>query len=217
MTDNYRSELYSRIRKLNFTNAQFAGQAVRLFLLYSAFFALFFGTGYLIGAGENAQGLVGDFFCAGFDDVGFFSFFKQAFSFASSDFYLALIILASGYTMLAVPVSGISLAYFGAKSGFCFSLLWQILIDSGKLSGGGATFAYLAICKLCVLTAMIFITVCARDFSYGYSDIYRRSSRPISSPESANYALVTISSAGVTVLINFIFLSFQYISPSTYI
>ncbi len=217
MTDNYRSELFSRIRKFNFTNAVVIGQAFRLFLLFCAFFIFFFGVGYLTVIGENTKSAVSDFFCAELKDSGFIYYLKQTFSFSSPDFYLALIILVSGYTMLAVPVSAFCLAYMGAKSGFCFSHLWQILIGSGKLSGGGATFAYLAICKLCVLIAVIFITICARDFSYKYSDIYRRSARPLSSPESANYALITLSSAGITVLINLLFLTFQFISPSTYI
>ncbi len=217
MTDNYRSELLSRIRKLNFTNARVSGQAFRLFLLFALFFALFFGVGYSTDIGESTKKVVIDFFCTGFSDAGFFSFVKQMFSFSSFDFYAALIILLSGYTMLAVPVSALCLAYTGSKSGYCFACLWKTLIASGKLSGGGATFAYLAICKLCVLVAVIFIALCARDFSYRYSDIYRRSSRPLSSPESANYAMITLSSAGVTVLINLLFLTFQFISPSKYI
>lgn len=217
MTDNYRSELFSRIRKFNFTNAVVIGQALRLFLLFCAFFVISFGIGYLTSITETTRSTVSDFFCTELNDSGFLSYLKQTLRFSSPDFYLALIILVSGYTMLVFPVSSCCLAYMGIKSGFCFSHLWKILIGSHTLSGGGATFAYLAICKLCVLIAVIFITICARDFSYRYSDIYRRSTRPLSSPESANYALVTLSSAGITVLINLIFLTFQFISPSTYI
>lgn len=217
MTDNYRSELFSRIRKLNFTNAHFFGQAFRLFLLFSAFFSLFYLLGSLTAIGENAKKIAVDFFCIGFKNSGPFAFLLQALSFSCSDFYLSLIIFISGYTMLSFPVSALCLAYAGAKSGYCFSCLWQILIRSGDLSGGGATFAYLAVCKLCVTAAMIFICVCARDFSYRYSDIYRKVSRPLTSPESVNYATVAVSAAGLTVLINLLFLTFQYISPSTYI
>ena len=217
MTDNYRSELFSRIRKLNFSNARMIGQAFRLFLLFLLFFALFGGIGYLIDIDNEAKKTIGDFFCQRFTDASFSEHLRRVLSFSSSDFYLALLILISGYTMLSVPVSLFCLSYMGAKSGFCFSWLWKILIGSDALSGGGATFAYLAICKLCVLVAIIFIALCAQDFSYRYSDIYRRSSRPITSSESANYIMVTLSSAGVTILINLLFFIFQHISPSTYI
>ena len=217
MTDNYRSELFSRIRKLNFSNARIIGQAFRLFLLFLLFFALFWGIGYLIDIDNEAKKTIGDFFCQRFTDASFSEHLRRVLSFSSSDFYLALLILISGYTMLSVPVSLFCISYMGAKSGFCFSWLWKILIGSDALSGGSATFAYLAICKLCVLVAIIFIALCAQDFSYMYSDIYRRSSRPITSSESANYIMVTLSSAGVTILINLLFFIFQHISPSTYI
>ncbi len=217
MTDNYRSELFSRIKKLNFTNAHFFGQAFRLFLLFAAFFSLFYLLGSFTGVGENTQRIASEFFCIGFKDTDLFTFLSRFLSFSGGDFYLSLIIFISGYTMLSFPVSALCLTYAGAKSGYCFSCLWQILIRSGDLSGGGATFAYLAVCKLCVIAAMVFICVCARDFSYRYSDIYRRISRPLTSPESANYATVAVSGAGLTALINLLFLTFQYISPSTYI
>ena len=217
MTDNYRSELFSRIKKLNFSNMQIVGQAFHLFLIFFAFFVLFFGAGYIIRPDESTKNVVTDFFCTGFADKNFFSFLRQAVSFASADFYSALLILISGYTMLSFPISTLCLIFTAAKSGYCFSCLWQILIDPGRLSGGGATFAYFAICKACVLAALIFVTICARDFSYRYSDLYRRSSRPLTSPESANYATVALSGAGFTALINLLFLTFQYISPSTYI
>lgn len=217
MTDNYRSELFSRIKKLNFTNAHFFGQAFRLFLLFSAFFSLFYLIGFLTGIGEDAQKIAGDFFCIGFKNTDLLDFLLQLLSFSRSDFYLTLIIFISGYTMLSFPVSALCLAYSGAKSGYCFSCLWQILIRSGELSGGGATFAYLTVCKISVVAAMIFICVCARDFSYRCSDIYRRSAHPLLSPESANYATVAMSGAGLTTLINLLFLTFQYISPSTHI
>ena len=215
MTDNYRSEIFSRIRKLNFTNATIVGQMFRLFLLFLTFFSLFFCIGYVTKVGDSAQKTVCDLFCIGFKNSKILALAQNAFAFASSDFFLILTIFISGYTMLASPISAICLAYAGAKYGFCFSSLWKILIDSNFLSGGGATFAYLAICKLCILVTLIFVTVCSRSFSYRYSDIYRRSPRPLSTPESTNYSVISLSSAGFSVLINLTFMFFIFISPLT--
>ena len=215
MTDNYRSELFSRIRKLNFTHASVIGQMLRLFLLFLAFFSLFFCIGYVIKVGDSAQETVCDLFCSGFKNSEILELSQKAFAFASSDFLLILIVFASGYTMLAAPISTLCLTYAGAKYGFCFSSLWKILIDSNSLSGGGAAFAYLAVCKLCVLVTLFFVTVCSRNFSYRYSDIYRRSPRPLSMPESTNYSVISLSSAGFSVLINLTFMFFVFISPLT--
>ena len=66
MTDNYRSEIFSRIRKLNFTNATIVGQMFRLFLLFLTFFSLFFCIGYVTKVGDSAQKTVCDLFCIGF-------------------------------------------------------------------------------------------------------------------------------------------------------
>ena len=215
MTDNYRSELFSRIRKLNFSHASVIGQMLRLFLLFLAFFSLFFCIGYVIKVGDFAQETVCDLFCSGFKNSEILELSQKAFAFASSDFLLILIVFASGYTMLAAPISTLCLTYAGAKYGFCFSSLWKILIDSNSLSGGGAAFAYLAVCKLCVLVTLFFVTVCSRNFSYRYSDIYRRSPRPLSMPESTNYSVISLSSAGFSVLINLTFMFFVFISPLT--
>ena len=215
MTDNYRSELFSRIRKLNFSHASVIGQMLRLFLLFLAFFSLFFCIGYVIKVGDFAQETVCDLFCSGFKNSEILELSQKAFAFASSDFLLILIVFASGYTMLAAPISTLCLTYAGAKYGFCFSSLWKILIDSNSLSGGGAAFAYLAVCKLCVLVTLFFVTVCSRNFSYRYSDIYRRSPRPLSMPESTNYSVISLSSAGFSVLINLTFMFFMFISPLT--
>ena len=215
MKDNYRSELFLRIRKLNFTHASVIGQMLRLFLLFLAFFSLFFCIGYVIKVGDFAQETVCDLFCLGFKNSEILELTQKAFAFASSDFLLILILFASGYTMLAAPISTLCLTYAGAKYGFCFSSLWKILINSNSLSGGGAAFAYLAVCKLCVLVALIFITVCSRNFSYRYSDIYRRSPRPLSTSESTNYLVISLSRAGFSVLINLTFMFFMFISPLT--
>ena len=215
MKDNYRSELFLRIRKLNFTHASVIGQMLRLFLLFLAFFSLFFCIGYVIKVGDFAQETVCDLFCLGFKNSEILELTQKAFAFASSDFLLILILFASGYTMLAAPISTLCLTYAGAKYGFCFSSLWKILINSNSLSGGGAAFAYLAVCKLCVLVTLFFVTVCSRNFSYKYSDIYRRSPRPLSTPESTNYSVISLSSAGFSVLINLTFMFFMFISPLT--
>ena len=188
---------------------------LRLFLLFLAFFSLFFCIGYVIKVGDFAQETVCDLFCLGFKNSEILELTQKAFAFASSDFLLILILFASGYTMLAAPISTLCLTYAGAKYGFCFSSLWKILINSNSLSGGGAAFAYLAVCKLCVLVTLFFVTVCSRNFSYKYSDIYRRSPRPLSTPESTNYSVISLSSAGFSVLINLTFMFFMFISPLT--
>ena len=215
MTDKYRSELFSRIRKLNFTNALVIRQVLGLFFLFCAFFAVGFLTGHLIKPGNNADDVICDFFCTSFRDLGFWNSIKQIAAFSMHDFQIALIILLSGYTMAASPVSALCLADFGVRNGYVFSNFLRLLIFSGKLSGGGATFAYISICKLCVLVAMIFLAVHAIDFSYRYSELYRKFSKPLTSPQSANYAMIALSCAGFTVAVNTLFLIFQFISPSS--
>ncbi len=217
MTDKYRSELFSRIKKLNFTNALVIRQALGLFLLFCAFFAVGFFSGHLIKPGNDADGVVCEFFCTSFKDLGFSNSIKRMAAFSLPDFQMALIILLSGYTMAAFPVSVTCLSCMGAWNGYVFSNLFRLLICSGGLSGGGATFAYISFCKLCVLITMIFQAIRATDFSYRYSELYRRVSRPFTSPLSANYALNALSCAGVTVALNILFLIFQFISPSAYI
>ncbi|MBR4296547.1 MAG: hypothetical protein IKT56_06920 [Clostridia bacterium] len=210
MTEEYRSELVSRILRLNNTN--------RLYIKRILFLILFGGVSLICGyfvsiflpiTDSNISVISASHFCGFFDGLGILDKIRALISFMSPDFWAVFLIMSMGYTMLASGLSKILFFGYTVRLGFCISYLYRFLIVSPNITDGTNAFVLFTVCKLIILIALVFSVIKSEDFSYQYADQFQKSSRPFFGQISMWHIKTTVSTCGFTALINIIYLIFQ--------
>lgn len=210
MTEEYRSELVSRILRLNNTN--------RLYIKKILWLILFGGVSLICGyfvsillpvTDSNISIISASHFCGFFDGLGILDRIRAVISFISPDFLAVFLIMSMGYTMLASGLSKILFFIYTARLGFCLSYLYKFLVVSSNITYGVNAFVLFTVCKLIILIALIFSVITSEKFSYNYADQFQKSSRPFLSQLSIGHIKTAVSTCGFTALINIIYLIFQ--------
>lgn len=217
MNGEYRSELISRITKLNCTNKIYIRRLLRSVALVAVF--IFLGVLLFLPFAENEAlpNIVARHLCGFYKEQGIIDCIRSTLSFAAFDFIVIMLMFFTGYTMIARGTGSILLIILCLRGGFICSCMYHFLVDRPIISGGAFAFSLFCLCKLLVLSASIFMFLEAESFSYKYKDMYGKLKSPLTSRESTRYMITAASSAGFTVLINTIYLIFQSLQNHTLI
>ncbi|MEE0969816.1 MAG: hypothetical protein U0M06_10640 [Clostridia bacterium] len=218
MTEEYKSRLFSRISKLNYTNYTLLKRTGILICIS----LISLGVGYISGifyggdtASSNVKDILISHFCGFFSGLGILDSIRAAISFTLGDIFFILSVLAVGYTMLSAALGKLILIIYSARLGGCIALLYDMLITDPCIENGKSAFALFILAKLSVLCALVFSVIQSEDFSFRFCEIFNKQRFPIKSRESVSYIKTLSSTAGFTALINIIYLIFQSIQKYT--
>lgn len=216
MTEEYKNELILRISRLNYTDRIYVKRTLTLCAL--CLFSLFLGyfMHFLpIGESEGVKRIITSHFCGFFSGLGLLDSVRAVIDFSLPDLVSVIAVALFGYTMLSGTLGKITLFFIGVKFGFCASILYESLVKSPVIEGGGSAFLLFAVCKTAILTALIFSALRSEDFSFSFGEIFLKSKHPHLSPLSREYVKTTLSTAGFTAIINTVYLVFQSLQGFT--
>lgn len=216
MNDEYRNLFYSRISKYNCANRL----QLKMMIKLCFFCILSLLCGYLIhllsvNAKEKIYDIMYHHFCYFYDGTEIFGCIKSTVAFALNDILPILSVAILGYTMLSGFGSKLILFVHGAKIGWCGAFIYDFLITDRCITGSTGAFILFILCKLSVLTALIFASLQSLDFSYKFCEMFGKCRHPFFEKKSIEYIKIMISTAGFTALINTIYLIFQSFSGLT--
>ncbi len=216
MTEDYKEQFTSRIKKLNFTNHLSVKKALLLCALCLISLSLgFFAEPLIVSDKEKLIPLVISHFCGFFKGTGTIGAMRSAIAFAFPDMAVILFATVLGYTMLSGILGKITIVWFGARLGFCFKLLYDLLISDPQISSGKTAFILFCVCKLSVCIAVVFSIARSELFSYEFGRIFERCKHPFIERESIIYLKSMASTAGFSILLNIIYLIFQGLQSYT--